>query len=97
MPRCHVTDDATDAAGYPAAPAASPGPGPSTDDGGPRARTRGNFRGFLPANVAADLRASVDSGAGLALMDQVPSSASSGSCSPLLALAAGVLLVLALR
>lgn len=43
---------------------------PLQDSGetGPRPRMRGNYRGFLPAHLLRDLRASADSGAGLAFV-----------------------------
>lgn len=67
--RCHLTDDEPATAG-----AVAPGfySGRGDDDGGPRPRRRGNFSGFLPANLVNDLRASADSGAGLAVLDLAP-------------------------
>lgn len=46
-------------------------------DTGPRGRMRGNYRGFLPAHLLRDLRASADSGAGLAFVSPGVASGSS--------------------
>ncbi len=67
LPRCRITDDDTDASGNAVQPAYYAGRSGS-DDGGPKPRSRGSYAGFLPDGVVNDLRASADSGAGLAVM-----------------------------
>lgn len=71
-PRCRITDDDSDASGNAVAPAYYAGRGGS-DDGGPKPRARGSYAGFLPDGLVNDLRASADSGAGLAVMQAPPS------------------------
>lgn len=69
MPRCIVTDDNTDSTGNAVDPVFSTGRD-GADDGGPRPRTRGSHAGFLPDNLAEQLRLSASSGAGLAYLPQ---------------------------
>lgn len=58
-------------------------------------RTRGSFRGFLPAETVAALRASAASGAGLTLVGPAPSTSAFSRAAPWLLL--GTLALLALR
>ncbi len=92
MACCPVTDQAVDAAGYPAAAASSAAVAAVGPDSGPQPRRRGSYRGFLPETLAADLRTSAASGAGLALIQEAPAPAPAGNSA---ALGIGALALLA--